>query len=107
MGPSLLSLAPTLQVLDISLAHELEHFIVSHPRIDWTALRSLTALRWLRISGLAVYAFFPLPEVTWSDEAPAAHEADALLAALLQIEEVQLRFVNGLCVEKGGYHDVC
>lgn len=94
VGPSLLALT-RLQSLAISLAHEREHFIVLHPRVDWGALRTLRCLRQLSLCHLAAYAFFPAPEVTWSDEAPVAVEAEQLLAELPGIQTVQLRWARG------------
>ena len=91
VGPSLRALT-RLQALHISLAHRHEHFIVLHPKVDWQALReSLPQLRWLSITHLAANTFFAAPEVTWSDEAPTAHEVDLLVAALPHIQRVQLR----------------
>ena len=90
MGPSLLPLA-RLAVLHVALAHTLEHFICLHPALDWASLRRLPSLRRLRVEHLAANALFSAPEVTWMDEAPAAHQADDLLAALPRIQEVALR----------------
>jgi len=90
VGPSLLPLA-RLQELHISLAHVLESFIVLHPRLEWGMLRMLRGLRRLSVRHLAAYAFFPAPEATWSDEAPVAHEAELLLAALPNIQRMELR----------------
>lgn len=36
------------------------------------------------------YTFFAAPEVTWSDEASTAHEADLLVAALSEVRAVEL-----------------
>lgn len=95
VGPSLLPLS-RLQDLHVSLAHILEHFIVLHPRLEWGALRTLRDLRQLSVHHLAANAFFPAPEATWSDEAPVAHEAELLLAALPHIHRVELRCLGWL-----------
>ncbi|PSC76760.1 disease resistance protein isoform B [Micractinium conductrix] len=90
VGPSLLPLAPRLLELSVSLAHKHEHFIVAYPRVEWASLRALTSLRRLTVAHLAAYTFFAAPEVTWSDEASTAHEADLLVAALSEVRAVEL-----------------
>lgn len=90
VGPSLLPLA-RLQVLHVSLSHTLERFIVLHPALHWASLRRMASLRRLSVDHLAANTLFPSPDVNWTDEAPAGLQADALLAALPQIEDVALR----------------
>lgn len=91
VGPSLLLLPLKLADLTVHFCHGQESFIVSHPAADWAALRQLASLRRLRLRHLAVNTFFAAPEVTWLDEAPPAHQADLLLAALPHIELLELR----------------
>ena len=63
--------------------------------LSWTGRRfreSLPQLRCLSITHLAANTFFAAPEVTWSDLwLRTAHEVDLLVAALPQIQRVQLR----------------
>lgn len=90
VGPSLRPLA-RLRDLTLRLWHVHEHFLVLHPRLDWAALASLAVLRRLEICHLAANTFFSAPEVTWLDEAPAAHQADLLLGALPEVEQLEMR----------------
>lgn len=90
VGPSLRPLA-RLQHLTLRLWHVHEHFLVLHPRLDWAALAALASLRRLEVCHLAANTFFAAPEVTWLDEAPAAHQADVLVGTLPDIEQLVMR----------------
>ncbi|PRW32960.1 Ras family [Chlorella sorokiniana] len=90
VGPSLRPLT-RLRDLTLRLWHVHEHFLVLHPRLDWSSLATLVSLRRLEICHLAANTLFVAPEVTWLDEAPAAHQADLLVGALPAIEQLKMR----------------